>query len=511
VKGARARAYAAWQALESRLDRAFGAASNPLRRLGALAFLLFWVVAVTGIYLYVFLDTSVAGAWESVKAIDRDHWVLGRLMRGMHRYGADALLVVTFAHTLREYLARHEHGFRWFSWVTGVPLVVLLYASGIGGYWLVWDQLSLFSATATAEWFDGLGVALEPFARNFLVQDLVVDRLFTLFIFLHIGIPLAFLLGMWVHVQRVSRPDTWPSRELAAGTLVSLAALALILPVQSQPQADLARVPGTLALDWFFLFPHPLMYATSPVALWWMAAGAVLLLLALPLLSRAPRLPVAVVSPQDCNGCGRCFVDCPYSAIALVPHPDKANAPRMAQVKSELCAGCGICAGACPSSTPFRSSTTFASGIDMPGREIVALRAELEAALQREKPCIVVFGCDYGTDVRAVRAPGVVALNLICAAMLPPSFIEYAVRNGALGVLVTGCAPGGCEYRFGQRWLEERLAGTREPYLRANVPRERVRVTWVGGESLPALQREIARFRADVVDGDQRKGQRSAV
>ncbi len=511
MKGARARAYTAWQALELRLDRAFGPAANPLRRLGALAFLLFWVVAVTGIYLYVFLDTSVAGAWESVESIGRDHWLVGRLMRGMHRYGADLLLVVTFAHTLREYLARHEHGFRWFSWVTGVPLVVLLYASGIGGYWLVWDQLSLFSATATAEWLDRLGVTLEPFARNFILQDLVIDRLFTLFIFLHIGIPLALLLGMWVHVQRVSRPDAWPSSELAAGTLAALALLALLLPAQSQPSADLARVPAALALDWFFLFPHPLMYATSPAALWWMVAGAVLFLLALPWLSRAPRLPVAVVSPQDCNGCGRCFVDCPYSAIVLVPHPDKSNAPRMAAVKADLCAGCGICAGACPSSTPFRSSETFASGIDMPGREIASLRAELEAALQRERPCIVVFGCDYGVDVGALRGPGLVALSLVCAGMLPPSFIEYAIRNGALGVLVTGCAPGACEYRFGQRWLEERLEGAREPHLRANVPRERVRVAWAVGESLPALQREIDAFREGIVDADQRARERSAV
>lgn len=510
MSGMRGRAFSLWQAAESRLDRAFGPASNPLRRLGALAFLLFWVVAATGIYLYVFLDTSVAGAWASVDAISRGHWGVGGLVRGMHRYGADALVVATFAHALREFLARHAHGFRWFSWLSGVPLVVLLYASGIGGYWLAWDELSLFSATATAEWIDRLGVTLEPFARNFATRDLVIDRLFTLFIFLHIGIPLALLLGMWVHVQRVSRPDTYPSRELAIGTLVSLAALALVVPVQSHAPADLAKVPATLAPDWFFLFPHPLMYATSPEGLWWMATGALLLLLAMPWLDRAPRLPAAVVSPQDCNGCGRCFVDCPYSAIVMVPHPGKANAPRMAEVKASLCAGCGICAGSCPSSTPFRGDATFASGIDIPGREVAALRAQLKAALAREPSCIVVFGCDQQRGSGALRAPGVATLGLACTGMLPPSFIEFALRNGALGVLVTGCAPGGCEYRLGQRWTEERLAGAREPHLRANVPCERVRVAWAAGGSPADLQREIAAFRETLVDADQHAKGRSA-
>ena len=60
----RERAFSLWQATESRLDRAFGAGANPLRRLGAIAFLLFWVAAASGIYLYIFLDTSAAGAWR---------------------------------------------------------------------------------------------------------------------------------------------------------------------------------------------------------------------------------------------------------------------------------------------------------------------------------------------------------------------------------------------------------------------------------------------------------------
>ena len=34
------------------LDRIFGVAANPLRNLGALGFLLFWVLAASGIYLY---------------------------------------------------------------------------------------------------------------------------------------------------------------------------------------------------------------------------------------------------------------------------------------------------------------------------------------------------------------------------------------------------------------------------------------------------------------------------
>jgi coenzyme F420-reducing hydrogenase delta subunit/ferredoxin len=488
----RERAFSAWQAAEAGLDRAFGAEANPLRRLGALGFLLFWIVVLTGIYLYVFLETSVAGAWRSVAD-------LGPL-RSLHRYASDALVLVTFAHLAREYLAGHAGGFRWFSWVTGVPLVVLLYASGIGGFWLAWDQLALFSATATAEWLDWLGLTSEPFVRNFLSGDQVIDRLFTLFIFLHLGIALALLAGLWVHVQRISRPDSFPPRQLAAGSTLALLVLALAWPVQSHPPADAARAGGPLALDWFLLWPHSLMYATSPGVLWAVVAGALLVLMLLPWTGRASRLPVAVVSARDCNGCGRCFADCPYSAIELVPHVSKRIAPRMALVRPALCAGCGICAGACPSSTPFRSSDSFASGIDMPGREIARLRGELERALAalQAGPRVVVFGCDRAAPVAALAAPDTAALSLICTGMLPPAFVEYALRNGADGVLVTGCAAGACDFRFGQRWLEERFAGAREPRLRASVPRDRLRVEWAGDGSVLELARRLAAFRAEL-------------
>ena len=66
--------------------------------------------------------------------------------------------------------------------------------------------------------------------------------------------------------------------------------------------------------------------------------------------------------------------------------------------------------------------------------------------------------------------------------MLPPSFIEYALRLGAAGVLIAGCRAGDCEYRLGDRWVHERLLGLREPHLRASVSRAQVSVQWCGDQ-----------------------------
>jgi coenzyme F420-reducing hydrogenase delta subunit len=70
----------------------------------------------------------------------------------------------------------------------------------------------------------------------------------------------------------------------------------------------------------------------------------------------------------------------------------------------------------------------------------------------------------------------VLAMPLVCTGLLPPSFIEYALRGGADGVVVSACVEGGCEFRLGPRWTAERLAGQREPRLRASVARERLRL-----------------------------------
>jgi quinol-cytochrome oxidoreductase complex cytochrome b subunit/coenzyme F420-reducing hydrogenase delta subunit len=501
-------------AIERAFDRPFGQAGNPWRHLGGLAFFLFWIAAVSGIYVYIGFDTEVAGAHASVERLSSNAFPLGSLARSLHRYSSDAFVLVVLLHLAREWiLGRYAH-FRRFSWLAGVFALWLVYASGIGGFWLVWDRLAQYSLIATAEWLDALPAFDGVLIRNFIAEGAVNDRLFSLLIFLHIGIPLALLAAMWVHVQRLSRPETTPPRALAWTTLGALTLLSLALPVASDAPADLAVAPGTLALDWFYLGVHAFADATSPLWLWVVVAGFTLLLVLLPWASRAARAPrpvAAVVNLANCNGCARCFADCPYAAVTMEPRTDGRNHPRQAVVDADLCAGCGICAGACPSSTPFRSVAELVTGIDMPQAPVQALRADLEAALVRlqasrgeiadGRPHILAFGCRTdrgGADLASIADASTATITLLCAAQLPPSFVEYALRAGADGVLVTGCRDGDCMYRLGNRWTDERLAALREPHLRAVVPRERLRIAWTGRGGEAGLRATLETFRADL-------------
>ena len=463
--------------IENLFDGFFGGADNPLRHLGALGLYFLWILVATGLYLYTVLDTSIEGVYSSIGWLSREQWYLGGILRSLHRYAADAFVLVMLLHLVREWAYGHYHGFRLYSWVTGVPLIWLAYISGIGGYWITWDRLAQFSAIATTELLDWLPIFSAPSARNFLAPDSISDRFFTVLVFIHIGMPLMLILGLWAHVNRISRVDYLPSRRVMLATLASFLVLAAIKPALSDAPANLALVPAEIRLDWFMMFLHPLTDITSPAAVWTLIFGATILLFALPFLPHPAAAPIAVVDAANCNGCSRCHVDCPYEAITMAPHPYKPN-HQIAIVDADHCAGCGICAGACPSSTPFRSQERLVTGIDMPQQPVDVLRQQLEAKVAQLSGTtrLVVFGCDQGANVGALAATDTATLSLICTGMLPPSFIEYALRSGVDGIVVTGCRDGGCDFRLGMEWTRERLSRRREPQLRAIVPLNRVEV-----------------------------------
>lgn len=496
--GLRQRGLKGWQSIERLFDAAFGSRFNPLRHLGAIGVIAILLLAASGTILYIVLDTSASGAHRSIDTLAAHP--AGRLLRGMHRYSADVLVIALGLHLLREFLTGHERGFRRVSWLTGIPLVAFVFFAAIGGFWLNWDQLGQYSATATAEWIDALPLLAAPMSRNFLVADAVSDRLFSLFIFVHIGVSLMLVFGLWFHVRRISRPSVMPPRRLVLGLVGVLAAMALAWPIASHAPASLASVPSALRLDWILLFIHPLMDATSPGFTWALVGGGFLVLFALPFMPQPRPAAVAVVDPANCNGCQRCFADCPYAAITMVPHPNQRVGRLLAQVDPDLCASCGICAGACPSSTPFRRAEDLLTGIDMPQSTIDQLRRRLResiAASPARRP-LVIFGCQHGASTTDMAASDVSNLELLCAGQLPPSFVEYALRDGAAGVLVAPCRECDCEFRFGERWTIDRLLGRREPHLRAGVADGRLALVPASKGDEPALAASLARLREQV-------------
>lgn len=344
-------------------NRVFGDRLNPMYYLGATSYWMFWIVVASGLYVYVFYETGVDKTYASMEAITHGQWFAGGIMRSVHRYASDAMVLTMLLHMLRHFAFDRYRSFRAFSWVTGVIVLWLVYASGVNGFMLPWDKLAQFVVIGTTEWLDSLPVFNGILTRNFITPDAITDRLFSLLSFLHIGIPLVVMLALWIHTQRVPRASQIPPRRLAFGLLAMLLVLSLVKPVVSQAPADFNTVPMRLDFDWFYLTVYPLIYAWDPLKLWILCAGVTVLLLALPWL------------PPARTGKGR--------AYHLTAHPGRQGAPvRVGETLLDAglragialpyecrSGGCGVC-----------KATMIGGEVEMSGYQPSALSAEERSA-----------------------------------------------------------------------------------------------------------------------------------
>ena len=493
----------AYLALETWFNLSFGSEWNPLYHLGTLSFFLFWVILITGIYLFIPFHGSLDGAWLSVEYMTHDQWYAAGVMRSLHRYASDAVVVTVLLHMFREFASGRYRGFRWFSWVSGVPTLWLLITLGITGYWLVWDQLAQYLAIGSARLMDALPLLSGAMTRNFVAGEMT-DRFFILIEFLHLlGLPLFLVVMLWVHVKRLSNVSVNPPLGLAAGTFCALLVLSLARPAVSHPPADLSTMPFTLNLDWYYLNVYPLLDRWTAGQTWLLTSSVTVLILLLPWIPPRRTGQSAVVDLDNCNGCGLCFNDCPFDAISMQARTDGARYEHEVVVDSSLCAACGICMGSCPASNPFRKARSeLHTGIDMPQLSADALRSKVREAASSlaDGSGILVFGCEHGVDIQEIEDPDTRGIKLLCVGMLPPTMVEYAIRHGAKGVMISGCRESDCFYRFGNRWTRQRFAGDRNPILRARVDRRTVLVAGGAPVDGSRLINQLAAFRARLRD-----------
>jgi len=500
--------------LERWINWAFGNKDNPFYHLGDLTFYFFYILIVTGTYLFFFYESTVEGSFDALDRLSKEQWYLGGVMRSLHRYAADAMILTMALHILREFVMGRYRGARWFSWFTGVPVLWLVYMSGLVGFWMVWDVMAQFLAERGAEWIDWLPGFGSPMARNFLSNTTIDDLFFRLLIVIHLGISLFLGAFLLLHIKRISKAHILPPRRLATGTLLAMVILSLLKPTISQQRADLGLAPGTLDLDWFYMFAYPLMDMWSFGAVWALIGGVTLLLLVLPWLPPEKAQPVAVVNLDNCNGCGFCAADCPYEAIGMRERSDgRELGQQEAFVIADNCVQCGICTGACPSSNPFRHASALPvhhqhvghgeglkSGIEMPQWGVERMRREVEKALAGGAGIgkILVVGCDHGVPIQENLPSDVASLSLPCIGMLPPAFAEYALRHGANGVFFAGCRTGDCFHRLGDAWLSERFDDRRRPFLRRSVDRTRIGICWAAPSDHKHLAQELEEFKRRV-------------
>ena len=472
--------------LDAAANRLYGWRANPIHQSGTVAVAMLLTLIATGLYLvFVYRVGSPAASVERIAA---DPW-LGRWIRTLHRYASDLFIVATTLHLLRMFAQRRSWGPRTLAWVSGT----LLFGAGLvcawTGFVMAWDTFGERLARDGARMLDVLPVVSEPVSRIFAGDGPVPSAFFFVNLFMHIVVPLAMGVMLWLHVSRVARPVLLPPKRTTWTIVGVLTVASILLPATLGPAANPFRVATATPTDLMAAWWLPVSEHLSPGAAWAVLGLLGAIVLFVPRLTRRPRegrFAPSVVDPRLCTGCTQCVQDCPWDAITMVPRDD-GRETLVAQVNPERCVSCGICAGSC---APMGVGPAARTGRD----QLATLRGDVLPALDRAIATpIVAVCCEQapGAFTTALRARGVYVHSVSCAGNLHSSVIELLVRSGVPGVLVCQCPPRDCEGREGPKWLHARVYEDREAELQPRVDRRRVRVVTVApgavAEALGAL------------------------
>lgn len=119
---------------------------------------------VTGMLLSVYYVPTPDHAWSSVNYIQNEVW-FGWLIRGIHHYGASAMVILVGLHMIRVVIYGAYKYPREVTWFTGVLLLIVTMAFAFTGYLLPWDQKAYWATTVGTQF-----VRTTPIVGNWLLM-----------------------------------------------------------------------------------------------------------------------------------------------------------------------------------------------------------------------------------------------------------------------------------------------------------------------------------------------------
>ncbi|MYB00686.1 hypothetical protein F4X90_13575, partial [Candidatus Poribacteria bacterium] len=272
--------------------------------------------AATGAFLAFYYSPSPEHAHNAVTYISTEV-PFGAFVRGLHHWGASAMVIIVVLHLLRVVLYSSYKAPRELTWIFGVLLLLIVLGFGFTGYLLPWDEKAYWATVVGVEIAStapGLGDFVAKVMRGGAeIGAVTLSRFYALHT---IWLPwLAFgLVGVHLFFVRYygssGTPKNTPEEmktgkpfyphqvfEDVVGMLilfVILAAVAIFVPVPLEDVADPTNADYDPRPEWYFLFLFQLLkYFQGPfeiIGTFVIPTVGMLLLLFLPFLDRSERV-----------------------------------------------------------------------------------------------------------------------------------------------------------------------------------------------------------------------------
>ena len=174
---------------------------------GGMVFILVVFQLLTGVLLSLYYIPDAGGtpapAYTSVIFIQNTVY-LGWLIRGVHFWGANLLIIMVLIHMSRVYWTGSYRAPRELNWMVGVLMLLIILAFSLSGYLLPWDNKAYFATEVTIKLAgslppEQLGSFIKTIAQGGpVVGPPTLQRFFTIHVFV---LPALITLLMYVHFR----------------------------------------------------------------------------------------------------------------------------------------------------------------------------------------------------------------------------------------------------------------------------------------------------------------------
>jgi menaquinol-cytochrome c reductase cytochrome b subunit len=175
---------------------------------GGMVFILIALQLVTGIFLAFYYVPDGAGnpapAYTSVNEVIMNQVYLGWLVRGVHFWSANLLVVMIILHMARVFWTGSYRAPRELNWMVGVIMLLCVLLFSLTGYLLPWDTKAYWATSVTIK-IGGSAPILGPLIENVLqggptLGPNTLQRFFTVHVFI---LPALIVLLMYIHFRMI--------------------------------------------------------------------------------------------------------------------------------------------------------------------------------------------------------------------------------------------------------------------------------------------------------------------